>query len=287
MTAKVIKERPEVRSRPTAEERRRVRVDMKRLLAVHVQAALKRIDDGKPGEFSLSVKYDLIHSGRRYSPKQVVGLALEALTGQSYSPYHFNGGALTSAFRTLQSLGFTILDKSGHAIDGPPADGTEAANDLQHALDHERLAAERDGSFDLSTMLDARRKSLASIVRRQGQGAFREALMNAYDRRCSVTGCDVQTVLEAAHIVPYLGVHTNIVSNGLLLRSDIHLLFDLGLLQIDWKSWRVSLSKDLRTGFYASLHGKKIRLPLNEKDWPNTCALNGRLGATWARTAQQ
>lgn len=280
MTAEAIKDRPQVRNKPTSEERRRVRMDMKRLLAAHVQTALKRIDEGVPGKFSLSVKYDLLHSGRRYSPKQVIGLALEALTGQSYSPYHFNGGAFTSAFRTLKSLGFTILDKSGHALDDPPADDTAEATDLQLALDHERLAAEQDGSFDLSTMVDARRKSLASIVRRQGQGAFRETLMNAYDRKCSVTGCDVHTVLEAAHIVPYLGVHTSVVSNGLLLRSDIHLLFDLGLLQINWKSWRVVLSEDLRIGFYASLHGKKIRLPRNEKDWPNARALNSRFGDT-------
>ena len=83
------------------------------------------------------------------------------------------------------------------------------------------------------SMEDARRRIEATIVLRQGQGAFRDSLLEAYGCRCAISGCDVPEALEAAHIIPYKGEHTNVVVNGLLLRADLHTLFDLGLIAID------------------------------------------------------
>jgi predicted restriction endonuclease len=68
------------------------------------------------------------------------------------------------------------------------------------------------------------------IVECQGQPAFWDALLQAYERQCAITGCTVLQILEAAHIMPYMGKPTNRVDNGLLLRSDLHTLFDLGLI---------------------------------------------------------
>ncbi len=67
---------------------------------------------------------------------------------------------------------------------------------------------------------------------RLGQAAFRVAITYAYERACAVTHEHSLPVLEAAHIVPYAqgGVHE--VSNGLLLRSDLHRLFDLGYVTV-------------------------------------------------------
>ena len=59
---------------------------------------------------------------------------------------------------------------------------------------------------------------------------FRDALIGAYAGRCAITGCSVLDILEAAHITPYLGPDTNHVTNGLLLRADLHTLFDTCLL---------------------------------------------------------
>ncbi len=68
---------------------------------------------------------------------------------------------------------------------------------------------------------DARVATRGAIMRRQGQGRFRQQLLDAYDGRCCMTACDVEPVLEAAHISPYRGEHTNRVWNGLLLRADL------------------------------------------------------------------
>jgi len=61
---------------------------------------------------------------------------------------------------------------------------------------------------------------------RLGQGAFRVLVTDAYQRRCAITGERTLPVLEAAHILPFAKSGPNLVSNGLLLRSDLHTLFD-------------------------------------------------------------
>ena len=81
--------------------------------------------------------------------------------------------------------------------------------------------------------MDGRERAIGAIVRRRGQPAFRRALLEAYHERCAVTGCDAPEALEAAHVVPYRGVATNHPANGLLLRADLHALFDLGLIAVD------------------------------------------------------
>lgn len=74
---------------------------------------------------------------------------------------------------------------------------------------------------------DLRKFSYRAIAQRQGQPAFRNALLKAYEGRCAVTGTQVESVLEAAHLASYKGTHSNRVYNGLLLRADIHTLLDL------------------------------------------------------------
>jgi len=89
------------------------------------------------------------------------------------------------------------------------------------------------GHFPDATDIEDGRKRIERLVTlRQGQPAFRQALMEAYERRCAITGCTIDDVLEAAHISPYLGEHTNHVTNGLLLRADMHTLFDRGLIKV-------------------------------------------------------
>lgn len=57
-------------------------------------------------------------------------------------------------------------------------------------------------------------------------------MLERYGAECCITGCTVDTLLEAAHIIPYRGDQTNDVTNGLLLRVDLHRLFDAHLLSM-------------------------------------------------------
>lgn len=130
-----------------------------------------------------------------------------------------------------------------------------------------------DDAFDPANLQDARDRVLREIAQRRGQKAFRDALLRAYGGRCAVTDCDVKDVLEAAHIVPYLGPATHRTENGLLLRADIHTLFDCGLITIDTTSRTVVVAARLLTTDYGPLHGKPLRTPSAMSDAPSLRAL--------------
>jgi putative restriction endonuclease len=100
---------------------------------------------------------------------------------------------------------------------------------------------------------------------RLGQGAFRIAVTDAYNRHCAVTGEKTLPVLDAAHIRPVTAGGVHRIDNGLLLRSDVHTLFDRGYVTVtpEYK-FRVSprLKDDWHNGrVYYELDGLEIRIP--------------------------
>lgn len=133
---------------------------------------------------------------------------------------------------------------------------------------------EKEDYFKIETIEDARERSYTSIVRRRGQKAFREKLLTAYNNQCAITDCNAEQALEAAHIYPYKGDDTNQIWNGLILRSDIHTLFDLYLLTIDPEKKTVCLAPELQNTSYRELDCKEIRLPNDPKLHPYKEALN-------------
>ncbi|MEX2247978.1 MAG: HNH endonuclease [Dehalococcoidia bacterium] len=99
-------------------------------------------------------------------------------------------------------------------------------------------------------------------VAREGQGAFRVRLLDAYQRRCAVTGERSLPVLDAAHIQPYRGPVSNHLQNGLVLRADIHRLFDAGYVTVT-PELRFEVSRRLKDDFengrdYYALGGRPL-----------------------------
>jgi hypothetical protein len=118
-----------------------------------------------------------------------------------------------------------------------------------------------DSFFNPENLTDARERTNRVIVQRQGQSKFRSELLKAYGGQCAITDCDAEAALEAAHIFPYLGTDTNQVKNGLLLRADIHTLFDLYLISIDPDTNKVVISSSLLNTCYKDLNGKPLKSP--------------------------
>jgi hypothetical protein len=150
---------------------------------------------------------------------------------------------------------------------------TTPADLITQALRTEEQSLDEQGEFDANNDTDARKRVMASIVRRQGQSAFRQKLLAAYSGECCISECDIERVLDAAHILPYRGDHTDHVTNGLLLRTDLHTLFDLGLIAIDAKRHEVVISNSLNGSDYELFRGKKIALPDDHAQRPDTKAL--------------
>ena len=112
------------------------------------------------------------------------------------------------------------------------------------------------------------------IKSRLGQGAFRILVTDAYKRNCAISGEKALPVLQAAHIKPFNEHGPNSVNNGLLLRSDLHILFDRGYLTIT-PEYRIEVSKKIKEEFnngkhYYAFHGKELyKLPDIITDRPN------------------
>jgi putative restriction endonuclease len=100
---------------------------------------------------------------------------------------------------------------------------------------------------------------------RLGQGAFRVLVTDIYRRRCAVTLERTLPALEAAHIRPYGEGGAHEAPNGLLLRRDIHSLFDAGYATVT-PELRFEVSRRIREEFengrhYYALHGNRIEAP--------------------------
>lgn len=113
---------------------------------------------------------------------------------------------------------------------------------------------------------------------RLGQGAFRLAVTAGYERRCAVSGERTLPILDAAHIRAFGEGGAHEPSNGLLLRTDIHRLFDLGYVTVD-EDHRFTVSHRLKIDFdngkhYYDLHGTTLRPPAHRFPHPSPEALS-------------
>ena len=136
---------------------------------------------------------------------------------------------------------------------------------------NERISLNRETSPTGERLL---RYSESLTKHRLGQGAFRVLVTDAYQRRCAVTGEKTLPVLEAAHIKPYSEDGPHLTSNGILLKSDVHTLFDKGYITID-EHYTVDVSQRLHEDYgngkdYYRYHGKKLLiLPGCSSDQPS------------------
>src|SRR5262245_48817950 len=161
-------------------------------------------------------------------------------------------------------------------IDGVMEHGAPGALPPPEVPGREVLTEEiADDKFDFGADLvkDERDRQLVEIAARQGQDRFRLTLLDAYGETCAVTGYEAAETLEAAHIFPYRGPAAHHVRNGLLLRADIHTLFDRGTISVHEDTYRVLVKPHLMVTRYAGLAECTLRPPKRRDHRPSTVAL--------------
>ena len=121
---------------------------------------------------------------------------------------------------------------------------------------------------------DNRKQILGSIRLRRGQRKFRKSLIRRYGPACLISGCRLLDVVEASHIWPYRSDRDNHPENGLLLRADLHILFDLNLLGIDPEQWTVQFHPKARSEGYSKFEDRRLRI--GTSSGPSTAALRSR-----------
>jgi len=136
-------------------------------------------------------------------------------------------------------------------------------NDLQSELVARRLRS----AFDILHITATtererleRQREIAERWARPKQAKFREKLLELYQGQCAISGCTVLEAIDAAHVVGVDGAGEDVNSNGLILRADLHRIFDRHLLAIDPKSGAVRFHSSCMSN-YAAFEGQVIQLP--------------------------
>ena len=178
-------------------------------------------------------------------------------------------------------------DWSANVVVGKTYDTTEPAGRTLWQQVQERMAGiVPDAAAGIEAVGEGiqDRYGQPQLVRpRLGQGAFRVLVTDAYQRRCAMTGERTLPALEAAHIQRYSESGPHQVDNGLLLRSDLHHLFDLGYLTVT-NDYVIQVSRRIRAEFengrdYYALDGQPLKvLPTATVDRPSQVFLD------WHRT---
>ncbi len=168
---------------------------------------------------------------------------------------------------------------STNIVQGRTEDDSARASRLLGELAYDSVAAPEDLAPQFQLVdADEREFDSATVAKREGQGAFRARLLDAYERRCAITGEHTEPVLDAAHVQPYLGPRSNHVQNGLLLTKEFHTLFDKGLVTIT-PGYRVRVSRALRERWnngkrYYEYDGRELtKLPTDASAQPSRDAL--------------
>jgi putative restriction endonuclease len=126
----------------------------------------------------------------------------------------------------------------------------------------------------VASIIEERRRVLREIQLRRGQKRFRERLIRRYGAGCQISRCSFPGLIEAAHIRPYARSNDNSVTNGVLLRSDLHTLFDLGLLGIEPVLMTIALHPATLDAGYRQF--ERAKLFLNGTRGPDEHALRER-----------
>ena len=178
----------------------------------HVAEAFETIRrDGIPAGFGPSIKWDIIdeESDEAFPPKAVLFLAKEFAGDATRS----GGGGDVGTNNALRQRGFSVVLKSSF-------EKSQHADDVISIITSERS--------------ETMKKRLVNA--RLGQGGFREALLEAWNRRCAITGLDIEPALRASHIKPWRSSNDKErldPANGLLLAASVDALFDRHLISFD------------------------------------------------------
>jgi len=107
---------------------------------------------------------------------------------------------------------------------------------------------------------EERKRVERSVPDRPGQHRFRTELIKVYGSRCAISGCEVDDALEAAHIHPHTGPNSDDLGNGIVLRADLHRLFDRNLIGINPHNLKVVVRRSMKNTEYWRFNDRDLKL---------------------------
>ena len=190
-------------------------------------------------------------------------------SGPDSSRYFSRGASTVKAYGFLLSAHHNRHDQTRELDE-------DHVNDINSVLETLGATVDLPLGFDPSDPVDERRKQESLRAVREGAKSFRDAMMMNWGGQCAITRTSMEPALEAAHICPYGGVKTNDKRNGILLRADVHRLFDQHLISFVYQGavLVVRVSTSLAGSEYTKCDGKRIELPIRPRTCPDPKVVN-------------
>lgn len=182
-----------------------------------------------------------------------------ALMTRCKEGYKVHGLAYVEAYNPLTGM-FTLHGPVSAESEGVSFHSWIACEDLS---EREREVLHGADEFDGAAFV------AVQTMRRRHQEKFRKAVLAAYDGRCAMTGVSSSSVLQAAHIDSFARSRSHAVTNGILLRADVHLLYDAHLLTVLPDSGDIVVSRAVTDPAYRDLDGGRVRFPKHRDCWPD------------------
>ena len=215
-------------------------------------------DKTKNGEkFVKQEYYRLLHiefgRTKKYYERRMSNISY--VLKESYNIEHLKGlKPLYGVGKNVQNDIIDIIDKNKYLLENSIIN--KKNNNLK------KLPNQEAGNDDITL------KRLISQKIRKGQQKFRNNLLVNYSKKCCISNCNVIDVLEACHIYKFSSSGINHSSNGLLLRRDIHKLFDNGQIKINPSSMKIEVNRTLIDTEYYKFNNSKISKDIYGK-FPN------------------
>ncbi|MGE6833917.1 HNH endonuclease, partial [Priestia megaterium] len=224
------------------------------------QAILRRIENLKPH----SPKFNITTKTLRYSGMMQSAINLSKRTGTSIKDF-------------VNEIHWAEVAEQFNIKPYHDANGYVFYHGLTNHLSYEIINEfynEIEDEEDINFKLVKEENITKEEVQRKKRitpNIFKELILSTYER-CAISGETTRAVLEACHIQKYINKESDHVQNGILLRKDIHTLYDNCLITID-ENYIVHVSEELESDHYQLFNNKKLYLPNNEYDYPSKIAL--------------
>lgn len=251
---------------------------------------------GRFGAYTNCIHCAMVTTGKKMQVDEICKLAEKIALDKEYDFTNregaFNRGPVRSHLRTMKNTRKTAIELSddfweltayarsrlptnlrfvSFSSNSPAEAGTPQPSKTKRSPSWLDSSAAESSEPYIDEGMDDREIVYRQIRERRGQQKFRDVLVDRFNQSCVVTGCKILAVLEAAHIKPYRGAKDNLPNNGLLLRADIHTLFDLDLLGIEPTKLQIEIHIGLSKE-YGELSGRRINCSAENRPSPDALA---------------
>ena len=182
--------------------------------------ALADLNAGIEHRFAESIKYDVVHEGKRYPPKAVVGLAARRILGEALGPSDFSGGRGSKCFRVLEGLGF-VVEAKREAIHRPTANIVE--------LEHRTRELRRERKREKPNGSQSPKKIVSNSTQYERDPAVRAWVLDNADGVCELCNHlgpfqtnEGDPFLEVHHVVPIAEGGPDTIDNAVALCPNCH-----------------------------------------------------------------